>query len=75
MDPATLLLIHWLYAKECCEEQHCHPVNCDEVIDLKDGWKWKDKTFTKNMLRVSPDGACHVCVAAAPVCIYLPPKV
>lgn len=72
---ALLILAHLFYAQECCHEQHCHPVPCKEVIDLGSGWQWQGNTFARAMLRVSPDGDCHVCIAAAPICIYLPPKV
>ena len=72
----VLILIHMLYSYECCEDHHCRPVPCNEVIDLgDDGWRWRDRTFPKWTLRASPDGNCHVCVANIPVCIYLPPRV
>ena len=69
-----LILVHWLYSNECCAETHCHPVPCNEIVDLGNGWKWHDRQFTKWMLRVSPDGGCHVCIASGPLCIYLPPR-
>jgi hypothetical protein len=70
----SLFLAHWLYSDACCSGDHCHPVPCNEVQDIGEGWRWKDKTFDRHMLKVSPDGNCHVCVAAAPVCIYLPAR-
>jgi hypothetical protein len=70
------LPVHDFYSKECCDNQHCHPVPCDEVIDLKDGWRWRDRTFSRAMLRISQDGACHICTSSiATFCIYLPPRV
>jgi hypothetical protein len=72
----VLILAHYFYANECCHEQHCHPVPCSEVTSLGDGWRWRDKTFTKTMLRISPDGDCHVCISVTvPLCIYLPSRV
>jgi hypothetical protein len=71
----SLLLIHWLYSKECCDDSHCHPVPCEEIISKGDGWEWHGKDFAKYMLKISPNGECHVCVSAAPICIYLPPRV
>jgi hypothetical protein len=72
----VLILIHMLYSHECCEDHHCRPVPCNEVIDLgDDGWRWRDRTFPRWTLRASPDGNCHVCVANIPMCIYLPPRV
>ena len=32
-----LLFAHWLYSSECCAENHCHPVPCDEIVDLDQG--------------------------------------
>jgi hypothetical protein len=32
-----LLFAHWLYSSECCAENHCHPVPCDEIVDLGRG--------------------------------------
>jgi hypothetical protein len=29
----------------------------------------------QTMLRVSPDGECHVCTSTLPLCIYLPSRV
>lgn len=72
--PEWLLLVHFFYENACCHEMHCHPVACSEVSDTAEGWKWRGKLFTRSMLRHSPDGACHVCIAAAPLCIYLPPE-
>lgn len=71
----ALVLAHLFYSQECCAEQHCHPVPCDSVVDMAEGWKWQGHTFNKQQLRISQDGECHVCIAAAPICIYLPAKV
>ena len=52
----VLILIHMLYSHECCEDHHCRPVPCNEVIDLgDDGWRWRDRTFPRWTLRASPD--------------------
>jgi hypothetical protein len=82
-----VLLVHWLYDQECCEQQHCHPVPCEQISDTKSGWIWRDGDwlavhFARNQLKVSPDGNCHVCVAHLTdtpvlhgICIYLPSRV
>lgn len=81
MKTALLLLlahaspVHEFYSDACCAGTHCHPVPCTEVVSTGDGWLWHGRSFEKHMLRVAPDGACHVCVAAMPICIYLPPRV
>jgi hypothetical protein len=72
---SVYLLAHALYDPACCEDKHCHPVACEEISSTTNGWLWHGKLFARAMLRDSPDGNCHVCVAAAPVCIYLPPRV
>lgn len=81
------LLAHWLYDHECCENQHCHPVPCEQITDTFSGWVWKDGDklvvqFDKRQLKVSPDGNCHVCVAHLTdtpvlhgICIYLPSRI
>jgi len=71
-----LLLAHWLYTDECCSNRDCHPVPCVEIHRVKDGWKWRGIWFASNVLKLSPDGACHVCHATEAFigrCIYLPP--
>jgi hypothetical protein len=72
---AVYLLAHSIYDPACCEDTHCHPVACDEIRSIATGWTWHGRIFTRAMLRNAPDGNCHVCVAAAPICIYLPPRV
>ena len=71
---ATYLLIHEFYAKECCNEVHCHPVPCGEITAVDNGWKWQQMRFFPSMLRDSPDGKCHVCAGTVPYCLYLPPS-
>jgi hypothetical protein len=71
----VVILAHWLYANECCADEHCHPVPCDQVKDLGNGWQWWDYVFDKSELKVSPDGNCHVCVSGPKsLCIYLPAR-
>jgi hypothetical protein len=65
--------VHEFYSSACCSGTHCHPVPCGEITSSGDGWSWQGRTFPHFMLHVAPDGQCHVCVAAAPTCIYLPP--
>ena len=70
-----VILAHWLYGNDCCGDGHCHPVPCDQIKDLGDGWDWSGYTFSKPALRISPDGNCHVCTAgSSSLCIYLPAR-
>lgn len=70
-----LLAIHLFYDQSCCGGKDCHPVPCEEITSLSDGWIWQGKTFHRIMFHESPDGQCHVCVDVVPRCIYLPSRV
>ena len=35
--PATA---HSWYSKECCHDKDCHPVACEEIEKISDGWQW-----------------------------------
>jgi hypothetical protein len=75
LELAFIIAVHSIYSDACCSGTHCHPVPCGEIQSVGDGWHWNGMTFPRAMLRIAPDGECHVCVSAAPICIYLPPKV
>jgi len=53
---------HEWYPTECCSNQDCRPIPCDEVTYNKTTtfWEWKKYSFSK--VRQSEDGGCHVCV-------------
>lgn len=81
----ALVFIHWLYDSQCCEQRHCHPVPCNEISATSWGWLWHSHDgavlFTRDSLKASPDGQCHVCVqdhthtqTIDGLCIYLPPQ-
>jgi hypothetical protein len=72
-----VLLAHWLYSDQCCGGHDCHPVPCAEIYAFKDGWLWRGIMFGTEVLKLSPDGNCHVChgdKAFIGHCIYLPPE-
>jgi hypothetical protein len=59
---------HEMYPKDCCQEQHCHPVPCNEIKYDGENYIWNDMIFRD--IRDSPDGGCHVCHrGATPMCI------
>jgi hypothetical protein len=70
---------HEWYPKECCDEGDCHPAACSEIranaIDLE----WQGYRFSKDKVRMSPDGGCHVCIQRKsrwipeerPLCVFL----
>jgi len=53
---------HDWYPKECCEENHCHPVNCAEIRNGgTSSYFWRGYLFPKTLVSPSLDGNCHVC--------------
>ena len=74
--------VHEFYSQECCENKDCKPVACEEIISVDGGWMWRSIKFRFDMMKMAPDGNCHVCIATnafhasanGPRCIYLPPR-
>lgn len=56
---------HSWYPMECCNGDSnmgdCHPVACDELVEVKGGIEWHHFTFTGQQIRASKDKLCHVC--------------
>jgi hypothetical protein len=77
--PATA---HSWYSEKCCHDKDCHPVPCEEIEKISDGWIWRDLAtkqrhwFPHDRLKASHDDACHVCVSpmtiASGICLYMP---
>jgi len=53
---------HDWYPKECCEESHCHPVDCNEITGNDVDMIWRGTHFPKAWVKAAPDGGCHVCI-------------
>jgi hypothetical protein len=76
------LLVHRWYDEKCCHDKDCHPVPCEEIEKISDGWLWRDMAtkqrhwFPHDRLKASHDDACHVCVSPmtrpSGICLYLP---
>ncbi len=72
----------WMYPQECCNETDCHPVSCDALHEVDGGIAFLDFKFTKEMIRNSQDGYCHVCIGhygpspaqARPHCLFMTPR-
>ena len=57
------------------------PVPCSELISTRYGLSWKGiAVFSEPMIRLSPDGACHVCamlqqsnniLPVLPLCVFV----
>jgi hypothetical protein len=78
----ALTLVHSWYDENCCHDRDCHPVPCEEIEKMSDGWLWRDAAtkqrhwFPHDRLKASHDDACHVCVSPkttpSGICLYLP---
>lgn len=74
---ASPLLAHSWYSAQCCSDHDCHPVPCNQIDPVADGWVWQKIHFDRVVMKKSQDGACHVCVSETGRfgrCIYLPPE-
>lgn len=73
----SLVLIHGWYDSECCGGMDCHPVPCDELLELSDGIHWKDLVFSGPKVRPSKDAFCHICednlAGHRGLCVYIHP--
>jgi hypothetical protein len=73
---------HSWYDESCCHDRDCHPIPCEQIEKLGDGWVWRDMAtkhpywFPHDRLKASRDNACHVCVSPKTVpggiCLYVP---
>src|SRR5262245_28550908 len=73
---------HSWYSNECCHDKDCHPIPCEQIEKIGDGWLWRDAAtkqrhwFPHDRLKVSHDDACHVCVSPetrpSGICLYVP---
>jgi len=62
---------HEWYPKNCCSDQDCHPVACEEITSSPDYYKWHGMLFPKNASFPSKDGGCHVCASGGtPRCLF-----
>src|SRR4029077_14564145 len=53
---------HSWYPRECCSDQHCFPVPCNELHNSMSGVEWHHRVFGGREIKTSQDQACHVCV-------------
>ena len=82
LNSAAVMLVHSWYDETCCHGKDCHPVPCEEIEKISDGWLWRDVAtkqrhwFPHDHLKASHDDASHVCVSPetrpSGICIYLP---
>lgn len=74
---SLITLVHSWYPPECCSGQDCKPVPCDQLVEMGNGdWKFEDKVFSKEKIRLSEDQYCHVCIhpfSGNPLCAFIVP--
>jgi hypothetical protein len=69
---------HSWYPRECCSDQHCFPVPCNELHNSMSGVEWHHRVFGGRQIKPSQDQACHVCVIVdglipdQPICVFIP---
>jgi hypothetical protein len=77
---AIAVKAHSWYPQECCSENDCRPVPCEELYEQDDGGiKYNDLTFgdrifSKEKIKPSQDRYCHVCIglqAGTPYCVFV----
>jgi hypothetical protein len=34
---------HSWYSEKCCHDKDCHPVACEEIEKISDGWLWRER--------------------------------
>ena len=52
---------HENYPPECCHDQHCHPVPCNEIRLDGRYLRWDKYSIDKDKARSDRPG-CHVCI-------------
>jgi hypothetical protein len=58
---------HGFYDKNCCGDNDCHPVACEQISAVAGGFEYRDAQaratyfFTRDKMKPSPEG-CHVCI-------------
>ncbi len=72
---SAIVLVHSWYPMECCSEQDCHPVPCEQLEDAPKGAvTWRDKLFEKQRVHPSKDAQCHICLHGEgqhPICVFV----
>jgi len=64
-------LAHSWYPTECCHDQDCRPVKCEDITETKTGFEYDGVKFTKSSERPSQDRFCHVCIMGrSGLCVF-----
>ncbi len=70
----TSALAHSWYPNDCCSDKDCKPVKCTEIMPVIDGFEYNGYKFTRDKIRASQDGTCHICITTSnyPICVFFP---
>jgi len=71
----------WSYPEDCCGGSDCRPISCTAANPHADGSvEWLGLIFQREMVKMSKDAMCHVCITynttnnqRHPHCIFLSP--
>lgn len=73
----------WKYPDDCCGGHDCREIACTSIKSDRDGGvTWTGLKFEREMVKVSGDAQCHVCISydwrqhskvRFPHCIFLSP--
>lgn len=69
---------HDWYPPDCCSSTDCRPRACEVLAEQRDGGVLDvefGQTYTRQQVRPSQDGKCHVCTGAGatngrPICAF-----
>jgi hypothetical protein len=61
----SVALAHSFYPYECCHDQDCRPVRCEDIEETPTGYRYDGVEFSKSAERPSQDRYCHVCISKA----------
>jgi hypothetical protein len=72
----TPALSHSWYPSDCCSGKDCKPVECDQLVETRNGIVYKDKLFTRDKIRPTQDFNCHICMneELGPLCVFTMPS-
>lgn len=69
-----IIKIHSWYPAECCSDQDCFPIVCNDIVEKTDNtYVWNNIIFLKDQVKPSLDGLCHACVTTADkgLCLFI----
>ena len=73
---SLIFQVHGWYPLECCGGRDCHPVPCEDLVELDNGdYTYHNIHFRKDQVKPSLDNQCHVCISQGeyqtPYCVFI----